>query len=121
MNRKLIELMISMHKRVNVNALSNDEWLKFQQERHDMEKLLAASKEFYMVFGSDGVEMIEKRARQQLLDQPDERKFTIHIISLLALIDYYKQLTKNCKHEMDVTSPIDTAELCRKCGLLRAC
>lgn len=71
-----------------------------------------------MVFGSDGVEIIEKRMYEQFAEQPDRREFTVNIRALQALINYYKMLTKLCKHEWDVTSPVDSVQLCRKCGLL---
>ena len=32
-----IELMISLHKKVDVNALSDDEWRQYQNERREME------------------------------------------------------------------------------------
>jgi hypothetical protein len=35
-----IELMISLHKKVDVNALSDTGWREYQQERREMEAAL---------------------------------------------------------------------------------
>jgi len=35
-----IELMISLHKKVDVNALSDDGWREYQKERREMEEAL---------------------------------------------------------------------------------
>ena len=32
-----LELMISLHKKVDVNALSDEDWRKYQKERREME------------------------------------------------------------------------------------
>jgi IS1 family transposase len=40
-----IELMISLHKKVNVNALSDDGWREYQQERREMENALRKDRE----------------------------------------------------------------------------
>ena len=38
--RRLLELMISLHKKVDVNALSDDGWREYQKERQEMEEAL---------------------------------------------------------------------------------
>jgi len=35
-----IELMISLHKKVDVNALSDNQWREYQRERQEMEEAL---------------------------------------------------------------------------------
>ena len=35
-----IELMISLHKKVDVNALSDEQWREYQRERREMEAAL---------------------------------------------------------------------------------
>jgi hypothetical protein len=39
-NKRLIEIMISIHKKVDVNALSDDQWREYQKERQEMEQEL---------------------------------------------------------------------------------
>jgi hypothetical protein len=68
------------------------------------------------VFGIDGTQMIEKRLYEQLQDQPERREFTINVFALKALIDYHKKLADLCDHDWDLTSPVDGAALCPKCG-----
>lgn len=36
--KRLLELMISLHKKVDVNALSDDGWREYQKERQEMEE-----------------------------------------------------------------------------------
>jgi hypothetical protein len=73
-----------------------------------------------MIFGSDGVEMIEKRLREQLFSEPERKTFLVAASSLRALIAYYKKLTDLCDHEWDVTSPVDSVALCMNCGRLKS-
>jgi hypothetical protein len=42
-----IELMISLHKRVDVNALSDDDWREYQRERQEMEDALRTVNDNY--------------------------------------------------------------------------
>ncbi len=39
-----IELMISLHKKADVNALSDDGWREYQKERREMEDALREEK-----------------------------------------------------------------------------
>lgn len=41
---KMIELMISLHKKVDVNTLSDAEWREYQQERREIKDLLQKMK-----------------------------------------------------------------------------
>jgi IS1 family transposase len=40
-----IELMISLHKKVDVNALSDDGWREYQRERQEMEDAVRKARE----------------------------------------------------------------------------
>jgi IS1 family transposase len=40
MIKRLLELVIEMHKRTDVNALSDDGWRAYQAERREMESAL---------------------------------------------------------------------------------
>jgi hypothetical protein len=40
MNKKLIEIMIRVHKKVDVNALSDAEWQQYKEDRREMEAAL---------------------------------------------------------------------------------
>jgi hypothetical protein len=42
-----IELMLSLHKRVDVNALSDDDWREYQRERQEMEDALRTTNNNY--------------------------------------------------------------------------
>lgn len=39
--KRMLEMMISLHKKVDVNALSDDQWRAYQRERRDMEAELS--------------------------------------------------------------------------------
>ena len=39
--RLILETLISLHKKVDVNALSDDQWREYQKERQRLERELA--------------------------------------------------------------------------------
>lgn len=66
-----------------------------------------------MILGSDGVDMLEAEWRKG-----PRRTMEVDSAVIGELIRYYRYLNTLCPHKWDWTSPIDTAALCTKCGLL---
>ena len=42
--QRILELLISLHKKVDVGTLSDDSWRAYQEERQEMERELAKCK-----------------------------------------------------------------------------
>lgn len=40
MTKKIIEKLISLHKKVDVNRLSDSEWKDYRKERRELEEML---------------------------------------------------------------------------------
>lgn len=43
-HKRMLELLISLHKKVDVNALSDSGWREYQQERREITQLTTADR-----------------------------------------------------------------------------
>ena len=66
-----------------------------------------------MIFGSDGVDWLEAKCNEAAGPTVE-----VNVRTMRAMIAYYRELTNLCHHEWNCSSPIDTVDLCTKCGLL---